>query len=283
MIQNHSPAMIHHSIEGRIETTQLQETSHRNKGYNQNQITSTPRSGSGTNTTSIEIIQAQWTQTEEFLTTPREQHNQAHVTSVNNLRPNRVLERKTGDPLATAAFGDSIWNSKQETCLRLFHQNVKGLTYTAGGEDYEYYMHSLKELDIDICGMSETNTPWQHHYLTQEFTTRARRHRDMVKIEFGSPDPTVDSVPATETFQAGGSLTIAMDTAVTILAPGAIKDNTGLGRWSGLTLRGKKNQYLTIITAYRTCGGTINTANIGGTFSREYEHFRMQGYRQPNP
>jgi hypothetical protein len=155
---------------------------------------------------------------------------------------------------------------------------VKGLTYTAGGEDYEYYMHSLKELDIDICGMSETNTPWQHHYLTQEFTTRARRHRDMVEIEFGSPDPTVDSVPATETFQAGGSLTIAMDTAVTILTPGAIKDNTGLGRWSGLTLRGKKNQYLTIITAYRTCGGTINTANIGGIVQqriRTFPHARI--------
>ena len=197
---------------------------------------------------------------------------------------NRVLERKTGDPFAAASFGDSIWKPKQATCLRFFHQNVKGLTYTTGGEDYEYYMHSLKELDIDICGMSETNTPWQHHYLRQEFTNRARRHRHMVKIAFGSPDPTVDSVvPATETFQTDGSLTIAMNTTVTILAPGDIKDNTGLGRWSGLTLRGKQNRYLTVVTAYCRCGGTINTANIGGTFSREYEHFRMKGYRQPNP
>jgi hypothetical protein len=250
MIHNHSPATRHPSNKGRVETTQLQETNHRNRGYNQNRITTTPRSRYGTTTTPIKIVQAQWTQTEEFLATPRKQHNQTHVTTVNNLRPNRVLEQKTGDPLATAAFGDSIWNSKQETCLRLFHQNVKGLTYTAGGEDYEYYMHSIKELDIDICGMSETNTPWQHHYLTQEFTNRARRHRDMVKIAFGSPDPTVDSVPATETFQAGGSLTVAMDTTMTILAPGDIKDNSGLGRWSGLTLRGKKNQSLTVITLH---------------------------------
>ena len=31
---------------------------------------------------------------------------------------------------------------KDDRMIRFFFQNVKGLTYTTTGEDYEYYMHN---------------------------------------------------------------------------------------------------------------------------------------------
>ena len=65
---------------------------------------------------------------------------------------------------------------------------------------------------------------------------------------------------------------------------GHIKDPTGLGRWSGHTLRGKSNAFFSILTAYRACSGSIGTSPIGSTFSREYEHLRRsQNLASPRP
>lgn len=59
---------------------------------------------------------------------------------------------------------------------------------------------------------------------------------------------------------------------------------TGLGWWSGHTLRGKSNTFLSVITAYRVCTGSIGTSAIGSAFSREYEHLRRsQHLVSPRP
>ena len=60
-------------------------------------------------------------------------------------------------------------------------------------------------------------------------------------------------------------------------------DASGLGRWSGFSRRGANSQYLSIITAYRTCKGSNRTAPIGSTFLREYKHFRSKGIPAPQP
>ena len=63
-----------------------------------------------------------------------------------------------------------------------------------------------------------------------------------------------------------------------------ITDPTGLGRWSGHTLRGKSNKFLSIITAYRVCKGSIGSSPVGSAFSREYEHLRRsQNLVSPRP
>ncbi|KAI2499780.1 hypothetical protein MHU86_14723 [Fragilaria crotonensis] len=62
-----------------------------------------------------------------------------------------------------------------------------------------------------------------------------------------------------------------------------IKDETGLGRWTGITLRGHGDYRLSIITAYRTCGGNIKTSSLGSVFSREFTYFRSLGIQTPNP
>jgi hypothetical protein len=40
---------------------------------------------------------------------------------------------------------------------------------------------------------------------------------------------------------------------------------------------------MTIITAYRTCGGNVRTSSLGSTYSREYHYFRDKGHKTPNP
>jgi hypothetical protein len=53
------------------------------------------------------------------------------------------------DPTLLSNYGDSIYH-KQDRSTRIF-QNVKGLTYSVSGEDYEYYLHNLKAVQVDIA------------------------------------------------------------------------------------------------------------------------------------
>ena len=57
-----------------------------------------------------------------------------------------------------------------------FFQNVKGLTYSSSGDDYEYYLQNLKNLQVDVAGMAETNTPWQLNHIKTEFLVRVKKY-----------------------------------------------------------------------------------------------------------
>jgi hypothetical protein len=168
--------------------------------------------------------------------------------------------------------------------MRVFFQNIKGLSHSPSRDDYDYYLAHLNDLEIDVAGLAETNTAWQHKFLRYDFTTRARKAGNgMSKTSFRSPAATVDWIPPQETFQAGGSLTTCFDKWTTGLYGPDVQDETGLGRWSGLTFRGKHKNVLTLITAYRTCAGTRQTAPLGSTFHREIEFFRHKSEKNINP
>lgn len=156
-------------------------------------------------------------------------------------------------------------------------QNIKGLSHYSSGEDYEYYLQHLRDAQVDIAGLSETNTAWQHQILRHNFCGRARKAGDgMSKTSFGSPTPAIETIHPQETFQAGGSMTLSLGPWTTTIFCKDIQDKTGLGRWSGFSIRGKHNNTLSILTAYRTCDGSRRTAPLGSTFLRETEYFLNQ-------
>jgi hypothetical protein len=169
---------------------------------------------------------------------------------VPSMRPNRTLQRISHDKHRTKSYGNPISQPKRDTSLRIFFQNIKGLSHTPSGEDYNYYCQQFRDLQIDVAGLAETNTAWQHQILRQAFTSKARRVGEgMSKTSFGSPTTTIDRIPPQETFQAGGSLTVCFGSWTTSIFGHDIQDPTGLGRWSGLTFRGKHDNALSIITA----------------------------------
>ena len=53
-------------------------------------------------------------------------------------------------------------------------------------------------------------------------------------------------------------------------------DPTGLGRWSGITLKLPQSKRLTLITAYHVCSGSPSSSSLGSSFIREYEFLRKQ-------
>jgi hypothetical protein len=157
---------------------------------------------------------------------------------------------------------------KAANTVRIFFQNVKGLTYSTNGEDYEYYFHNLHQMQVDIAGLSETNTPWQLHHIRCEFLQRARKYSTITKTIFGSVDPDVDSALDKDQYQAGGCLMMIQGKWATTVNQQTISDN---------------NRAISMITGYCTCKGSIQTAGIGTTFHREYEYYRDKGCKSPKP
>ena len=62
-----------------------------------------------------------------------------------------------------------------------------------------------------------------------------------------------------------------------------VQDSSGLGRWNGVTLAGRNNQHLTILTAYRVCSNSIRNTSLGSAFAREYYHFAADTGQTVNP
>ena len=175
----------------------------------------------------------------------------------------------------SANASDSSTNSFQSH-LVWDNKNVKGLTYSHSGEDYDFYRTTTQAIGTDIIGMAKPTPPLSLTHFT------GTKHFGATNISFGFPDTTMDPVP--ETFQSDGSLTVTTGSLVPMSHRGHIMDPTGLRCWSGHTLRGKSNTFLSIFTAYRACSASIGTLPIGSTFSQECEHHcQSQQLVSPRP
>ncbi|KAI2492618.1 hypothetical protein MHU86_21932 [Fragilaria crotonensis] len=198
-------------------------------------------------------------------------------------RPGRKCRDTPLDPYPTKYYGDAIIQ-KNSSSTRIFFHNVKGLTYSTAGEDYRYYLSCLQAYDIDIAGLSETNTCWSHQHLAAEFRATVRRYYPQNKVTFGCVSPLIDKCLERESYQSGGNLTLITGALVAQATASKVSDDPkGLGRWNSVTLEGKSDSRISIITAYRSCPGSIKTSPIGSVFSREYTYLKDQGHSSLNP
>ena len=131
--------------------------------------------------------------------------------------------------------------------------------------------------------MAETNSAWEHFHLRNTFSTIARKQYPLNKVSYSAPTTAIDPMPDNESFQAGGTLTLAINNLVPMATGDNHNDTTGLGRWSALSFRGKEEKICTVLTAYRVCKGNIQSSSIGSAFSREYEYHRTNGSKSPQP
>jgi hypothetical protein len=141
----------------------------------------------------------------------------------------------------------------------------------------------MQAYSVDVFGMAETNTSWQHTHLQLDFKDNVRKQFQYGKTVYGFPSPEVDPSHPKETFQAGGTVQVVKGKLTTTVHGTPITDPTGLGRWCGMTFVGKADRKLSVITGYRVCSGSINSTPLGSSFHREYAHLRQQGDKQPNP
>ena len=206
----------------------------------------------------------------------------SRLLSIPSKRHGRKLRIATIDPTPSNSYGDPITH-KVEGSVCLLFQNVHGLTHSTTLEDYRYYLQCTQGLSVDVLGLSETNTCWSHHHLTSDFRSATQKFYRQSKITFGMVSPTIDHCLQSESFQSGGNVTAVLGSLSSRVSGSSIHDFTGLGRWSGVTLEGANSRKLSIITAYRVCKGSPQSAPLGSSFLREYEYFREQSFHSVNP
>ena len=126
-------------------------------------------------------------------------------------------------------YGDEI-AFKDPKSTRILFQNVKGLTHTTSTEDYRYYLQGMSSYAVDIFGMAETNTSWQHQHLQLAFRELVQRQFQYGKTVHGSSSAEIDPVPVLESFQAGGTTQVVKGGLTTTVQTPLLLDPTGLGR-----------------------------------------------------
>ena len=116
-------------------------------------------------------------------------------------------------------------------------------------------MSALERWDANILCCAETQTAWEKCFVREQVEREMRRN-DQYAGFVGSSSESVTS----EAYKPGGTMMV-LDGNWACRSKKYV-DSYKLGRWTYVTLCGRNNAFLTIITAYRCCAGQSNK-NVG--------------------
>jgi hypothetical protein len=157
----------------------------------------------------------------------------------------------------STTWGHALEDIDISDTFRVILQNPNGFKPYAHNLDLTYSLQTCASLGTGILSlMSETYANW--NLLHNHFNIR----RNLKSIWRQSAFQTsLCSETFTSNYQPGGTATMAFNTwTCRIIQRG--EDPFGLGRWSYITLRGAKDKKITVVTGYRVCNTTTNTAGV---------------------
>jgi hypothetical protein len=192
-----------------------------------------------------------------------------HQTRLTNYspedRPDRTNIPATGDPQIERQYGDKF--------TRFSFQNIKGTSIDSGFE-IATDIDTMLTLGTDTQGLSETNKPWT--------PTNRWKYDFMMDAVFNKAKTIYSSTPSDHQckYQHGGNLlSITGDCISRTTQIG----NNKLGRFSWAPMRGKCNEGILKISAYRVCQDTNSRAGAFAVYQQQYTLLREAGHARPNP
>ena len=154
-------------------------------------------------------------------------------------------------------FGDLITNQKDHDHSRIIFQNVNSLEPSSGHHTLELMCDSIGQLEIDIACLAETNTNWKHPNSKASFHATTKRH-----WTHSHSTTSETEIEWSAIHKPGGTAIITLPPfSSSITTSGS--DPKGHGRRSYITITGRDNNKLTMISAYRVC--QISIKNAGPT------------------
>ena len=170
--------------------------------------------------------------------------------------------------------GDEFPQEIDENIIRFAFQNIHGISNTRGLE-VNPEIEMMSEWNISVMGMSETNRPW---------TAQQKSEYDfMMRTHFISSRTLYTAAPAIshdQTYQPGGNLmTINGHTTGRIYDQGS----DHLGRFCWYALRGKRDEGVLVIVAYRVCQKASDASGPFTAYRQQYINMRNAGITNPNP
>ena len=162
-------------------------------------------------------------------------------------------------------FGDLITNNKEHDHSRIIFQNVNSLELSSGHHTLELVCDSIGQFEIDIACLAETNTNWKHQSSKTSFQATKKRHwkhshsiTSETDIEWG------------DIYKPGGTAIITLPPfSPSITTSGS--DPTELGRWSYITISGRDNIKLTVLSTYRVSQKSIKHAGLSTNIRQQWQ------------
>jgi hypothetical protein len=174
-------------------------------------------------------------------------------------------------PNTNQLAGDPLTSKDRNTTLRIYFQNINGIQKNRW-EDWRHASTVLKEHSIDIFGCSETNLAWDEPK-RKHAQAIMKRQLQQTQMAVSSSDKVGYS-----DYQPGETTT-CINGRWTGRLVHQLKDESGLGRWSGYTIIGNKSCHIAILTAYRPCKATgFNTS-----YQQQWRLLRNQDHPNPDP
>ena len=156
---------------------------------------------------------------------------------------------------------------KKQGILRIGFANINSLSPRKDTAKYDSIRSSLAASELDIIGLAETNKCW--HLMDAQDTWKEVSKtwwRDShVSTSYNSRDIS-ESI-----YQPGGTTTTVINEYAHRVGGSGI-DESMLGRWSWVTLRGKQGIKTTFITMYRPCK---STATENTTYAQHLRYLNL--------
>ncbi len=170
-------------------------------------------------------------------------------------------------------YGNEIKNNNKETdSLRIGFININGIpSFNSHAKNNETYQAMLKN-KMDVMGFAEINKNWDKIEENHQWRQRTRHWWEAAKtsMSFNSNDC------SSSDFQPGGTIVTAINRAAHRVRKVG-RDKSGLGRWSWLRFRGKNNITMVIISAYRPCKPSRQSAGTNTTYAQHIRYLDAMG------
>ena len=149
-------------------------------------------------------------------------------------------------------IGDFI---KKKNTYEKIRKREKALTREKDASKLRGVLSALRRWEANVLCLAETQTAWELHFV-REVVAAELRSEDRYATMIGSSSSTATC----DAYKPGGTLTVADGNWTSRISKDV--DSFKLGRWSIITIKGRNNTLLSIITAYRCCHG-VKIDNVG--------------------
>jgi len=170
--------------------------------------------------------------------------------------PAPALDEAVNDPGCRDTWGNQLGKKHQDS-IRICFQNVGGLVTTTDGDlKLTVLRHFTQQFHIDVFAFAEHNICWDLIPKQQQLAERTRGWWENAHWAMGYNKR--EKYPIAH--QPGGTgIAVLNKLSHRALKPGG--DQTGLGRWCWVRVRGQSGQILRIVLAYRPCysSGPLST------------------------
>ena len=135
---------------------------------------------------------------------------------------------------------------------------------------------SIGQFEIDIVCLAETNTNWKHQSSKIYFQATKKRHWKHSHSITSETD-----IEWSDIYKPNGTVIITLPPfSPSITTSGS--DPTGLGRWSYITISGRNNIKLIIISAYRVCQNSIKHTGPSTNIRQHWQRLEEENLKDTN-